>query len=167
MPARGAQCAKPSTAQGSDYSALRWRPKTALLREPYPGSLGPAGESGSEARLSRTLYLIGGFLALGLGGVGVVLPLLPTVPFIILAAFCFARSNKALELWLLEHPAFGTHIRLWRERGAISRRGKRAALAAFTASTLFALIFAPLPWSLAPLAAALIGGTWIWTRPEA
>ncbi len=117
--------------------------------------------------MSRTLYLIAGFLALGLGGIGILLPLLPTVPFIILAAFCFARSNKALEQWLLEHPAFGSHIRNWRDLGAISRKGKHAALAAFAVSVLIALLFAPLPWALAPIAAALIGGCWIWTRPEA
>jgi len=116
--------------------------------------------------LSRTLYLIAGFIALGLGGIGAVLPLLPTVPFLILAAFCFARSNEALEQRLLDHPRFGVHIRLWRERGAISRKGKQAALAAFAISIAIALLFAPLPWSLAPVAAALIGGSWIWTRPE-
>lgn len=108
-----------------------------------------------------------GFLALGLGGIGVLLPLLPTVPFIILAAFCFARSNPALERWLVEHPTFGAHIRAWRERGAISRKGKQAALAAFAISAVLALMLAPLPWSLAPLVAALVGGSWIWTRPEA
>lgn len=117
--------------------------------------------------MSRMLYLIAGFVALGLGGLGVLLPLLPTVPFIILAAFCFARSNEALERWLVEHPAFGSHIRNWRERGAISRKGKQAALAAFGVSIIIALLFAPMPWALAPLAAALIGGSWIWTRPEA
>lgn len=117
--------------------------------------------------MSRTLYLIAGFLALGLGGIGILLPLLPTIPFIILAAFCFARSNKALERWLLDHPTFGVHIRMWREKGAISRKGKQAALAAFAVSTVLALALAPLPWSLAPLAAAAIGGTWIWMRPEA
>ena len=120
-----------------------------------------------EFRLTRTLYLMGGFLALGLGGIGVLLPLLPTVPFIILAAFCFARSNPTLEQWLVEHPVFGGHIRAWRERGAISRKGKLAATAAFAVSSVFALIVAPLPWSLAPLVAALVGGSWIWTRPEA
>lgn len=126
-----------------------------------------AKEGAAEGPLSRTLYLIGGFLALGLGGAGVVLPLLPTVPFIILAAYCFARSDETLERWLVEHPTFGIHIRLWRERGAISRKGKRAALAAFAASALIALLFVSLPYSLTPLAAALIGGTWIWTRPDA
>ncbi|MDO8837391.1 MAG: YbaN family protein [Parvibaculum sp.] len=116
--------------------------------------------------MTKLLYLIAGFVALGLGGLGVLLPLLPTVPFLILAAFCFARSNKALEQRLLTHPTFGFHIRLWRERGAISRRGKQAALIAFAISAVVALLLAPLPWSLAPLAAALIGGSWIWTRPE-
>lgn len=117
--------------------------------------------------MRRTLYLACGFLALGLGAVGVVLPLLPTVPFVILAAFCFARSSPALEARLLEHRHFGVHIRRWRERGAISRRGKQAALVAFAASAAVGLILAPLPWSLIPMTVALIGGSWIWTRPEA
>ena len=116
--------------------------------------------------MRRTLYLAAGFLSLGLGAVGIFLPLLPTVPFMILAAFCFARSSPALEARLLDHPHFGSHIRRWRNKGAISRRGKRAALAAFAFSALLALLLAPFPWFLMPLAAALIGGTWIWTRPE-
>lgn len=116
--------------------------------------------------MRRQLYLTGGFLAIGLGAIGLVLPLLPTVPFMILAAFCFARSSPALEARLLDHRHFGPHIRRWRERGAISRRGKQAALLAFAFSALLALALSPLPWSLIPLAAALIGGTWIWTRPE-
>ncbi|SCW88175.1 hypothetical protein SAMN02927924_03644 [Sphingobium faniae] len=116
--------------------------------------------------MRRTFYLLAGFLSLGLGAVGAFLPLLPTVPFMILAAFCFARSSPAWEGRLLEHRHFGPHIRRWRERGAVSRRGKKAALAAFLFSAILALIFSPFPWFLIPLAAALIGGTWIWTRPE-
>jgi uncharacterized protein len=116
--------------------------------------------------MRRTLYLTGGFVALALGAVGIFLPLLPTAPFMILAAFFFARSNPALEARLLDHRHFGPHIRRWRERRAISRRGKRAALAAFAFSALLALFLAPFPWLLIPLAAAVIGGTWIWTRPE-
>ncbi|HWV12881.1 MAG TPA: YbaN family protein [Sphingobium sp.] len=116
--------------------------------------------------MRRTLYLSAGFLSIGLGALGIFLPLLPTVPFMILAAFCFARSSPALEARLLGHPQFGPHIRRWRDGGAISRRGKRAALAAFAFSAVLALIFATFPWSFLPLAAALIGGTWIWTRPE-
>lgn len=117
--------------------------------------------------MRRTAYLLAGYLALALGAIGVALPLLPTVPFMILAAFCFARSSPRLEAWLLDHPAFGPHIRRWRERGAISRNGKRAAGIAFAVSAAAGLLLSPFPWSLAPVAAAVIGGTWIWTRPEA
>lgn len=117
--------------------------------------------------MRRAFYLGAGFLSVGLGTIGIFLPLLPTVPFMILAAFCFARSSPALEARLLDHRRFGPHIRRWRERGAISRRGKQAALAAFAFSAALGLILSPLPWSLIPLAAALIGGSWIWSRPEA
>lgn len=117
--------------------------------------------------IRRAIYLACGFLSLGLGVVGMFLPLLPTVPFMILAAFCFARSSPTMEARLLEHRHFGPQIRRWRERGAISRRGKKAALAAFLFSALMGLLLSPYPWCLIPLAAALIGGTWIWRRPEA
>ena len=116
--------------------------------------------------MRRHFYLVCGFLSLGLGAIGAFLPLLPTVPFMILAAFCFARSSPALEARLLEHRHFGPHIRRWREKGAISRRGKKAALAAFAFSVVLALLFSPFPWFLIPVAAALVGGSWIWTRPE-
>ena len=117
--------------------------------------------------MRRHLYLIAGVLSIGLGAIGAFLPLLPTVPFMILAAFCFARSSPRLEAKLLNHRQFGPHIRRWREHGAISRRGKVAAVAAFGFSIVLALILSPWPWFLIPVAAALIGGSWIWTRPEA
>ena len=115
----------------------------------------------------RTLYLAGGFVALALGAIGIVLPLLPTVPFMILAAFCFARSSPRFEAKLIEHPTFGPHIVRWRVNGAVSRRGKQAALVAFAGSAVVGLVFVPLPYGLTPLAAGLVGGTWIWRRPEA
>lgn len=105
--------------------------------------------------------------SLVLGAVGVVLPLLPTVPFMILAAYCFGRSDPRIERWLLDHRHFGPSIRRWRESGAISRRGKVAATVAFMASIALALVLSPFPWSLIPVAAALIAGSWIWSRPEA
>ena len=107
------------------------------------------------------------YIALGLGVVGIVVPGLPTVPFVILAAFCFARSSPRLEAWLVSHRTFGPHIQAWRTRGAISRKGKVAALIAFGASAVIGLVFLELPWSLVPLGAAAIGGSWIATRPEA
>ena len=116
--------------------------------------------------LLKPVYFAGGVISVALGLAGIPLPLLPTVPFFILAAFCFARSSPALERRLLDHPRFGPSIRLWRERGAISRRGKRASALAFTASVALSFWLAPWPWPLASLGAALIFGSWIWTRPE-
>ena len=117
--------------------------------------------------MRRLLYLGLGFVSVGLGALGVVLPLVPTVPFMLLAAFFFARSSPRLEAWIVEHPRFGPHVRAWRERGAISQAGKRAALAAFAFSAVLGLVLLPFPWLLVPAAAGLIGGTWIATRPEA
>jgi uncharacterized membrane protein YbaN (DUF454 family) len=67
----------------------------------------------------------------------------------------------------VEHPAFGPHIQAWRSRGAISRRGKGAAALAFAISTVLGLVLLPLPWSLIPLAAAVMGGSWVLSRPTA
>ena len=117
--------------------------------------------------MRRFLYLGLGLASLALGALGMLLPLLPTVPFMLLAAFFFARSSPRLESWIVGHPAFGPHVRAWRERGAVSRSGKQAALIAFALSALIGLVLLPFPWLLAPVAAALIGGSWIATRPEA
>jgi uncharacterized membrane protein YbaN (DUF454 family) len=116
--------------------------------------------------MKRQLYLAAGLVSLALGSIGVILPLLPTVPFVILAAFCFANSSPRLESWLVEHPVFGVHIMNWRDRRAITRRGKWAATVAFAVSCVLALLFVKLPWNLIPIVAALISGSWIWTRNE-
>ena len=114
----------------------------------------------------RLVYLLLGAVSLALGIVGAFLPLLPTVPFILLAAWFFARGHPPVEAWLLRHPDFGPHIVSWRERGAIGRGAKRAAYAAFGLSAVLALVLMPLPWSLIPLAVAIIGASWIRSRPE-
>lgn len=62
-----------------------------------------------------------------LGAIGAVLPLMPTTIFLIFAAWFFAKSSPRLEAWLLNHPQFGPVLRNWREKGAISARGKAAA----------------------------------------
>ncbi|HVX35229.1 MAG TPA: YbaN family protein [Hyphomicrobium sp.] len=76
----------------------------------------------------RILFASIGMFFVMLGIAGAFLPILPTTPFIILAAACFARSSPRLEARLLSHPVFGPMLRGWRERGAIPRRAKIAAV---------------------------------------
>jgi uncharacterized protein len=115
----------------------------------------------------RALWLIGGLISLGLGIIGAVLPLLPTVPFLLLAAFCFARSSDRLHGWLLHHPTFGPAIQNWRDHGAISRRAKRLAtvsiLAAFSLSV--ALGLGPKILTAQAITLGLVS-LFIWSRPE-
>jgi uncharacterized membrane protein YbaN (DUF454 family) len=76
----------------------------------------------------RIVWLTLGLASLALGGLGVALPLLPTTPFVLLAAYCFARSSRKLHDWLLDNRTFGKAIRDWRAHRAISRRSKAIRL---------------------------------------
>ncbi len=114
----------------------------------------------------RPVYLTVGLLSVALGIVGIVLPLLPTVPFMILAAFCFAKASPAWEQRLLDHPRFGPHIVAWRTRGAISRRGKAMAVTALAASSALGFVMLDGWHAWMPLTVALVSGSWIVTRPS-
>jgi uncharacterized protein len=116
--------------------------------------------------VTRPFYLAGGLLAVGLGVIGAFLPIVPTVPFLLLAAFCFARSNPVWEQRLLNHPQYGAQLRDWRERRAISRPAKLAAVGAMSVGVLFTWLTIGWPWVLISLAVLGIAGTWIWTRNE-
>lgn len=117
--------------------------------------------------MMRHLFFLAGLLAMGVGIIGIVVPLLPTVPFLILAAFCFARGSPRFERWLLEHPHLGPPVIAWRQSGAIPRPGKIAATVGLTGSAILGLIFAPMPWAVVPLMVAAVSGAWIWSRPDA
>lgn len=82
----------------------------------------------------RLLWLVLGVLALMLGTLGAVLPLLPTVPFLLLAVLAFARSSDRLHRWIVTHPVYGQPIRDWQQHGRIRRRGKVMALLSMAAS---------------------------------
>ena len=137
---------------------------------PHPHLARPA-----RSRLARAGWAGLGFACVAVGAVGVVLPGLPTTPFLILAAACFVRSSQALYDRLLAHPRFGPLVRDFREGRGIPARVKLFALALMWLFVLFAL--GPgLPPGNAGLrvvvaAAALIGTAyllWIPTRrPQA
>ena len=115
----------------------------------------------------RHLWTLGGVLSFVVGAVGVFVPLLPTVPFMLLAAFCFARGSDRFHRWLVAHPRFGPAIRDWRAHGAVSRRGKRAAVLAIVATFLLSLLLGMPAAGLAVQAAVLAGVlVFILTRPD-
>jgi len=114
----------------------------------------------------RHLWTGAGLFFVGVGAVGAFLPLLPTVPFLLLALFCFARGNPVWEQRLLAHPKYGPLLLDWRQRRAIPRRAKWAALIAMAVSVLVTGMTAGWPWVLIPVAVMALSGTWIWTRNE-
>lgn len=115
----------------------------------------------------RALWLGLGLLAVALGVVGVVLPVLPTTPFMLLAAGCFAKSSPRLHGWLVTHPLFGPPLRDWAERGAIAPGAKRAAALAMAAVFAVSLVLRVPPWALAVQGVAMGGAlTFILTRPS-
>lgn len=75
----------------------------------------------------RWLWCCLGWLMVLLGFIGALLPVMPTTIFLILAVGCFARSSPRLERWLLDHRRYGPPLRLWREQGAVSGKGKAFA----------------------------------------
>jgi uncharacterized membrane protein YbaN (DUF454 family) len=113
------------------------------------------------------LWQAGGAVAFAVGTVGIFLPLLPTVVFYIIAAFCFGKSNPAWEARLLADRRFGPHIVAWRERGAIARAGKIAAVLMMSVSGVIGLAVLHGPWRFAPAAVAVLVGGWVLSRPDA
>jgi uncharacterized protein len=120
-----------------------------------------------RAALKRGLWLTVGAASFAAGAVGLFLPIVPTVPFMILAAFAFARSSPRLEAWLVTHRMFGAHIRAWRDRGAISRYGKIAGTLALAGSAGLGFYLLEGGWQWVPAVAALLSGVFILTRPTA
>lgn len=84
--------------------------------------------------MTRILLLSFGWLAVAIGVVGAFLPVLPTTPFMILAAALFARSSPRFEQWLVDHPRFGKPLIDWRRNGAIARPAKIASVSLMAVS---------------------------------
>jgi uncharacterized membrane protein YbaN (DUF454 family) len=121
---------------------------------------------GTNGRMLRGAYLAIGLLATGLGLLGAVLPLLPTTPFLLVAAWAFARSSPRLEAWLIDHAHFGPLIADWRRQGAIAPRVKRLSAAVMLATLALGAV-AGLPILVLALQAAIFAAVslFIWTRP--
>ena len=121
-----------------------------------------------KRKLMILLWRALALLSLALGLLGIFLPGLPTVPFVLLAAWAAERGWPRLETWLLAHPQLGPPIQRWRDHGAIPRRAKWLACVMMSLS-------AALMWhsSMPRIAQILVSAVmlavavWMWRRPDA
>jgi hypothetical protein len=81
-----------------------------------------------RGRLERGLWVGLGTTFVAIGAIGIAIPLLPTTPFLILAAFCYARGSKRLHKWLLEHRYLGVYLRAYERGEGVGRSAKIASL---------------------------------------
>ncbi len=115
----------------------------------------------------RLLWLIAGLVFLAIGAIGVILPLLPTTPFLLLTAYCFARSSPGMNRWLHSHPTFGPLINNWHQYGSIDRRSKRIAMVVILLTPIITLVIGVPWWALASQLLILgIAAAFVLTRPD-
>lgn len=131
----------------------------------YTGNINP-----SKYASMRWLYLVLGGMFFGLGVVGALLPVMPTAPFVLLAAACWARGSKRFYLWLINHKYMGKYIRDWEERRAVPRRAKWLACIMMTVSGTMLFFTVPdaqvwVAWTVALVCFCV--GIYLWRWPDA
>ena len=121
-----------------------------------------AARSFSYFCVVKTLFVVLGALSLLLGLVGIFVPLLPTTPFLLLAAALWVRSSPRLYAWLLAHRRLGPYIRNFRENRAIPLRAKILSVTLLWATLLYCIFFVVEEWWWAQLVllAVAVGVTW-------
>lgn len=122
---------------------------------------------GRHLSARHAAYIALGWICVTLGVVGIALPVLPTTPFLLVAAWAFAKSSRRFHDWLVHHPRLGPPVRAWREHGVVPTRAKIAAVTTMIASLSYVALVVAEDWRL-PAAAALpmaITALWLLTRP--
>lgn len=110
----------------------------------------------------RPLWWLAGSVALLLGLIGIVLPGLPTTPFVLLAGACYLRASPRAHAWLLRNPTFGPLLRDWEENHSVSRRVKRIGLTSMTVMAGFSIwFFAGNPWLQATVLGGMLVGAFV------
>ncbi|MGM0526173.1 MAG: YbaN family protein [Pseudomonadota bacterium] len=118
--------------------------------------------------LSVAFWRLLAFLFILLGFIGLLLPVMPTVPFLIVALWAASKGWPALEAKLLGHPKYGADIRAWRENRSIRRSAKWAATLMMSAGyiVLWFIDVSPMPLKVVVGMVLLLAAIWIWSRPE-
>ncbi len=94
-----------------------------------------------KQRAVRALFMVAGTICLSLGAVGIFLPILPTTPFLLLAAACYMRSSERMHKWLLNNRWFGEYIKNYQAGRGIPMKTKIVALAVLWAAIIYSTVF--------------------------
>ncbi len=118
-------------------------------------------------RWLRPVLWVAGTLALLLGIIGIVVPGLPTTPFVLLAGACYMRASPRAHAWLLRNRTFGPSLREWEQHHSVAPRIKRIALVTMALTASFSIwFFAGMPWLQGlVLGAMLVGALVVWRLP--
>jgi uncharacterized membrane protein YbaN (DUF454 family) len=132
------------------------------------GGSGPGLVREHDSSLLRGLLIVAGVTCVALGVIGIFLPLLPTTPFMLLAAACFARSSRRFHEWLLANRTFGPLIREWERHRSIPRRTKLTAIALMSMTLAASIVFfVEHAWLQALLAAfGVLLAVWMYRIPS-
>lgn len=116
---------------------------------------------------NRPLFLVAGWACVGLGILGIIMPLLPTTPFLLLAVWAFSKSSPELAERIRQHRIAGPYIRDWQDAGVIPVKAKVLALAMMAALLAYMHLAAETPlWLELPVAAVLLAvSAYILSRP--
>lgn len=111
-------------------------------------------------------WLALGWFFVALGAIGALLPVVPTVPFLLIAAWAFSKSSPRLMYRILSHPRYGPPVRAWQERGVIGPFAKTWAVVAMAGGVVFSWFIGMPDWLVAAQATACLGvAAFIVTRP--
>ena len=133
-----------------------------------PEPTGQQNETAKTTGLGKVFYLAFGWLCVGLGAAGAVLPVLPTTVFLILALWAFTRGSERYRHWLYTHPYFGPTLVQWHEHRVIPRRAKILACVMMVFSFALLLYLTDSgPWLPLLVAGIMIGAaSYVLTRPS-
>lgn len=120
------------------------------------------------SRTGRYLMIAFGWLCVGIGLVGVVVPGLPTTVFLLIAAWAFSRSSERFQRWLVEHPHLGPPVKAWRDRGAIPLKAKVLAVVMMSGSLAIIIAYGG-GWILPTIVGAIMvcAAAFVISRPNA
>jgi len=98
-------------------------------------------ETNTEQKIVRALFFVAGTVSLAIGTIGIVLPILPTTPLLLLALACYCRSSKRMTKWVLTNKYFGSYIRRYKEGKGIPIKTKIAAIATLWITISYSAFF--------------------------